>query len=50
MVVVDDKPVVGVFDTKTLDEIPNHRLFSLKQATLPWKFEIAYLPGKDNHA
>ena len=25
-------------------------LFRLKQRTLPWRFEIAYLPGKSNHA
>ena len=34
----------------TLDEIKNTRLFRLKQRTLPWYFEIAYLPGITNHA
>ena len=26
------------------------RLFGLKQRTLPWKFEIAHMPGKTNVA
>ena len=50
VVVVDHKPAVGIFETKTLDEIPNHRLFSFKQASLPWRFEMAYIPGKENQA
>ena len=32
----------------TLDEIPNSRLFRLKQRTLPWRFEMHHLPGKSN--
>ena len=34
----------------TLDEITNSILFRLKQRTLPWRFDIVYLPGKSNHA
>ena len=34
----------------TLDEIDNNRLFRFKQRTMPWKFDIAYLPGKTNAA
>ena len=50
LVVTDHKPLAKVFGDRTLDEIPNTRLFRLKQRTLPWSFRIAYLPGKTNHA
>ena len=42
--------VPKVFVDRTLDLIPNTRLFQLQQRTLPWSFKIAYLPGKTNHA
>ena len=35
------KPVVEIFETMTLIEIPNHRMFSFKQAALSEKLEIA---------
>ena len=44
------KPKAKVFGDRTLDEIPNTRLFRLKQRTHPWSCQIAYLPGKTNHA
>ena len=50
LVVTDHKPLVGVFGDRTLDAITNTRLFRLKQRTLQWKFEIAYLPGRTNSA
>ena len=49
VVITDHKPLVGVFQDKTLNQITNPRLFSLKQATLPWKFSVVHLPGKGNH-
>ncbi len=50
LVITDHKPLVKVMGDRTLDEIPNSRLFRLKQHTLPWVFEIAHLPGKTNTA
>ena len=50
IVVTDHKPLVKIFGDRTLDEISNTRLFRLKQRTLPWYFEVTYLPGKTNHA
>ena len=50
LVVTDHKPLVKIMGDRTLDEIPNSRLFRLKQRTLPWAFEIAHLPGKTNTA
>ena len=48
-VVVDHRPLVKIFSDRLLDEIDNPRLFSLKQKTLRWKFNISWLPGKSNH-
>ena len=48
IVVVDHKPLTKLLGDKTLDEIPNPRLFRLKQRTLPWAFEIYWMPGKSN--
>ena len=48
IVVVDHKPLTKVLGDRTLDEIPNPRLFSLKQRTLPWLYEIYWMPGKSN--
>ena len=50
VVVTDHKPLVKIFGDRTLDEIPNTRLFRLKQRTLPWHFHTAHMPGKTNHA
>lgn len=50
VVVTDHKPLVGIFGDRTLDEITNTRLFRLKQRTLPWRFEVRYLPGATNLA
>ena len=50
LVVVDHKPLVKLFEDRTLDEIANTRIFRLKQRTLPWKFSMAYLPGNTNAA
>ena len=47
-VIVDHKPLVKIFSTRTLDEITNPRLFRLKRRTLMWKFDIEYRPGKSN--
>ena len=49
-VVTDHKPLLKIFGDRTLDEIPNTRLFRLKQRTLPWHFRIEYMPGSTNSA
>jgi len=48
VVVVDHRPLTKLLGDPTLDEIPNPRLFSLKQRTLPWIYKICWLPGKGN--
>ena len=48
VVVTDHQPLVTFFADRTLDQITNSRLFSLKQRTLPWRFNVVHMPGKDN--
>ena len=47
-VVVDHKPLTKVLGDRTLDEIPNPRLFRIKQRTFPWIYQIYWMPGKCN--
>ena len=44
----DHKPLVAILGDKELNQISNPRIFRLKQRTLPWCFDIAYLPGQTN--
>ena len=48
VVVVDHKPLTKVLGDRTLDEISNPRLFRIKQRTLPWIYDIYWMPGKCN--
>ena len=50
LVATDHKPLVRIYGDKTLDEIPNTRLFRLKQRSLPWYFGVTHVPGKTNLA
>ena len=51
LVVTDHRPLVKILDVNTpLDEMPSTRLFRSKHKTLRWRYKIAYLPGKTNHA
>ena len=50
IVATDHKPLIPIFGDKELNQIGNPRIFRLKQRTLPWCFDIAYLPGKTNLA
>ena len=48
VVVTDHKSLMHLFSYRTLDQITNSRLFSLKQRTLPWRFTVHDMPGKGN--
>ena len=50
IVATDHKPLVAILGEKELNQITNPRIFRLKQRTLPWCFDVAYLPGKTNLA
>lgn len=49
LVITDHKPLVKIFGDRLLDEISNPRIFSLKQRTLMWRFDIDHRYGKNNH-
>ena len=50
IVATDHKPLVAILGEKELNQITNPRIFRLKQRTLPWCFDMAYLPGNTNSA
>ena len=50
VVVTDHKPLLKILSDKSLDEISNHRIFSLKQQTLPWQFQSVHTPKRSNEA
>ena len=50
LVVTDHKPLVKIFGDRTLDESQNTKIFRIKQRTLPWYFQIMYMPGSTNQA
>ena len=50
LLITDHRPLVKLMGDKELKDIDNPRLFRLKEKTLPYKFQIKYLPGKRNCA
>ena len=46
IIVMDHKPLLGILNDRDLKNIPNSRLQSLKEKTLPYKFSVQYCPGK----
>ena len=50
LVVTDHKPLISIFGSKNLEKIENPRLFSLKEKTLPYKFDIVHVSGTGNLA
>ena len=48
LVITDHKPLLKIFGDRRLDEIDNPRLFRLKRRILMWRFDIAYMPGRNN--
>ena len=50
LIVTDHKPLVSIFGSKCMDKIENPRLFSLKEKTLPYTFDIVHVKGVGNKA
>ncbi len=50
LVVTDHKPLVSIFGLKSLEKIENPRLFSLKEKTLPFQFDMVHVSGVSNKA
>ena len=44
-VATDHKPLLSILNDRALDTIVNPRLLRLKERTLPWRFDIVYVPG-----
>ena len=44
IVVVDHKPLCGLLNDKSLEEITNARLLEMKEKMLKWKFTVVYRP------
>ena len=47
-VATDHKPLISLLGEKSLDQVPNVRLFRIKQRISMWKFNIIHSPGKTN--
>ena len=50
IVAVDHKLLLGIFATRTLDEISNPRLRNLKENTLHYRFRVIHIQGARNRA
>ena len=50
IVATDHKPLLGILNDRSLNDIPNRRLLNLKEKTLAFKFTIVHVPGKRNAA
>ena len=44
-IAVDHKPLLKLFQDRSLEDIPNPRLRNLKEKTLAFKFKMLYIPG-----
>ena len=45
---VDQQSFIAILGIRSLADIPNLRLYRLKEKCLRFKFKIQYLPGKVN--
>ena len=50
MVAADHKPLLGILSDRAFDSIDNPCLIRIKQKTLPWNFDLVYVPGKQHVA
>ena len=48
LLAVDHKPLVAIFGSTHLEDIPNPRLFRLKHKSLKYRFTPCHVPGKRN--
>ena len=48
MVALDHKPLLGVLNDKSLDDIENPRIQGLKEKTLRYRFSIVHMAGIKN--
>ena len=48
LVTVDHQSLIPILGDRSLADIPNPRLYRLKEKCLRFQFQIQYLPGKNN--
>ena len=48
LVTVDHHSLIPILGDRSLADIPNPRLYRLKEKCLRFRFQIQYLPGKNN--
>ena len=46
IVATDHKPLLGILGDRELDSINNPLIVRIKQRTLPWNYNLIYIPGK----
>merc|ERR1712082_351871 len=49
LVTVDHQSLIPILGDRSLADIPNPRLYRLKEKCMRYKFDIQYLPGKNNN-
>ena len=47
-IITDHKPLLHVFNDRSLADMENRRLQNLKEKTLSFKFDIVHIPGKEH--
>ena len=50
IVAVDHQPLLKLLGDRAMEDIPNPRLFNLKEKTLRYRFSMTFIPGKNNHS
>ena len=50
IVAVDHQPLLKLLGDRAMEDIPNPRLFNLKEKTLRYRFSLTFIPGKSNHS
>ena len=47
-IATDHKPLLGILNQRSLNDIENRRLLNLKEKTMPYKFQIIHVSGTKN--
>ena len=50
VICTDHKPLLGILNDRSLEQIDNPRGARLKEKTLTWRFTVLYLPGRKHGA
>ena len=50
VIATDHKLLLKILGDRKLEEVQNPRLLWIKEATLPWRFTVIHVPGKDHYS